>query len=132
MSFKKISQNTAVTNSTNLDKDFITFVRNISGSVWENLNIKFSDFLKLFTVNIEWEIFFYEVFDEVELIHEVNMIIKDVISEKAITVQYSLDDGASWVNYTTDLSVSAGTSRWRVSNFGTYSNGTVIIKAIES
>jgi len=82
-----------------------------------------------YTKLVEWEIYFYEIWDEIELIHETDVQITSVVLNKAVTLQYSIDNGLNWINYTVPFTITDNYSRWRVSNFGAFSNGSVIIKA---
>ena len=76
----------------------------------------------------EWEVYFSTILDEVQILHEENVSITSIVLGDAVTVQYSLDNGVTWIAYTTTLSITVSSSRWRVSDFGVYSDGTIIIK----
>jgi len=78
----------------------------------------------------KWTIYFSSVLDEVELVHESTVTISEVILGNAVTVQYSTDGGTIWTNYTTPITITTSLSRWRVSDFGSATDGSIIIKGI--
>ena len=79
---------------------------------------------------IEWRLDFQEVMEEVSLLHETKVRVDSIVMGNAFSVYYSIDEGETWVLFSAAIIINAGTSRWRVPNFGAFGRGAIKIKGV--
>jgi len=73
-------------------------------------------------------IFFSAIYHQIEIIHEAGLYITEIIYGHAVTLQYSIDEGLNWILASVPLNISQSSSRWRVTSFGSFDDGAIILK----
>lgn len=78
----------------------------------------------------EWCVYISEQFQDVQLYHEAATQITNVNFGTATSVQYSIDNGVTWINYTVPFTTSTNYTRWRASAFTGTKDANIIIKGL--
>jgi hypothetical protein len=105
--------------------------REITGNLLQGVLTDIIDTLEAEAQKNFWQINFFAVFDEVATLHEGEVILTVTQMSNIDTLEYSLDGGDTWEEYTIAFTVAEAINevRWRVTLFTTGNDGTISIKA---
>ena len=77
-------------------------------------------FTELYNKQFVYKLVFYSILQPTPIYHTSNETLSVILDTAIVGVDYSPNNGISWVPYSTPISFSSGTeSLWRVSSFNT-------------